>query len=48
MPFIDARDIAAIAFEALADPEAHVGRKYFLTGGEAVGYADFELRAVGS
>lgn len=40
VPFIDARDIAAVAFEALVNPDAHAGRKYFLTGGEAVGYAD--------
>ena len=29
VPFIDARDIAAVAFEALVQPEAHAGRKYF-------------------
>ncbi len=40
VPFIDARDIAAVAAEALLHPEAHAGRRYFLTGGEAVGYAD--------
>ena len=40
VPFIDARDIAAVAAEALLHPESHAGRKYFLTGGEAVGYAD--------
>jgi uncharacterized protein YbjT (DUF2867 family) len=40
VPFIDTRDIAAVAAEALRDPEAHAGRRYFLTGGEAVGYAD--------
>src|SRR3989454_4654145 len=40
VPFIDARDIAAVAAEVLLHAEAHVGRKYVLTGGEAVGYAD--------
>jgi uncharacterized protein YbjT (DUF2867 family) len=40
VPFIDTRDIAAVAAEALLRPESHAGRKYFLTGGEAVGIAD--------
>jgi uncharacterized protein YbjT (DUF2867 family) len=40
VPFIDTRDIAAVAAEVLLHPEAHVGKKYVLTGGEAVGYAD--------
>jgi uncharacterized protein YbjT (DUF2867 family) len=40
VPFIDTRDIAAVAAEVLLHPEAHVRRKYVLTGGEAVGYAD--------
>ncbi|MDQ3948790.1 MAG: SDR family oxidoreductase [Gemmatimonadota bacterium] len=40
VPFIDTRDIAAVAAEALLHPEAHAGLKYFLTGGEAVGYDD--------
>lgn len=40
VPFIDARDIAAVAAEALLHPDAHSGQRYFLTGGEAVGYAD--------
>ena len=35
---IDARDIAAVAAEALLQPEAHAGQRYVLTGGEAVGY----------
>jgi uncharacterized protein YbjT (DUF2867 family) len=38
VPFIDTRDIAAVAVEALLHPEAHAGRRYFLTGGAAVGY----------
>lgn len=38
VPFIDARDIAEVAARVLLDPEAHAGRKYTLTGGEAVGY----------
>lgn len=40
VPFIDARDIAAVAVEVLLQPDAHVGKKYVLTGGTAVGYAD--------
>ena len=40
VPFIDARDIAAVAAEILLHPEEHAGKKYFLTGGEAVGYGD--------
>lgn len=40
VPFIDARDIAAVAAEALLHPERHSGQRYVLTGGEAVGYGD--------
>ncbi|PYQ51426.1 MAG: hypothetical protein DMF78_13425 [Acidobacteria bacterium] len=40
VPFIDTRDIAAVAAEALLRREVHAGHKYVLTGGEAVGYAD--------
>jgi len=40
VPFIDSRDIAAVALEVLLHAEVHAGRKYFLTGGEAVGYAE--------
>jgi len=40
VPFIDTRDIAAVAAEVLLHPEAHLGKKYVLTGGEAVGYTD--------
>jgi uncharacterized protein YbjT (DUF2867 family) len=40
VPFIDTRDIAAVAAEVLLHPEMHVGKKYVLTGGVAVGYAD--------
>lgn len=38
VPFIDARDIAAVGAEALLNPEAHQGKKYVLTSGKAVGY----------
>lgn len=38
VPFIDARDIAAVAAQVLLHPEAHAGQRYVLTGGEAVGY----------
>src|SRR5207245_7664266 len=40
VPFIDTRDIAAVAAEVLLHPEAHVGKKSVLTGGAAVGYAE--------
>jgi uncharacterized protein YbjT (DUF2867 family) len=40
VPYIDARDIAAVGAEALLNPDEHAGRRYFLTGGEAVGFAD--------
>jgi uncharacterized protein YbjT (DUF2867 family) len=40
VPFIDARDIAAVAVEVLLHAETHAGKKYFLTGGEAIGYSD--------
>ncbi len=40
VPFIDARDIAAVAAEALLHPEKHHGKKYVLTSGVAVGYAE--------
>jgi len=40
VPFIDARDIAAVAAEILLHPEEHAGKKYVLTGGEAVGFND--------
>jgi uncharacterized protein YbjT (DUF2867 family) len=40
VPFIDTRDIAAVAAEVLLHPGAHVGKKYVLTGGTAVGYAE--------
>lgn len=38
VPFIDARDIAAVAAEALLHPDKHAGKRYILTGGEAIGY----------
>jgi len=38
VPFIDARDIAAVAAEILRHPEEHAGKKYVLTGGEAIGF----------
>lgn len=40
VPFIDARDIADVALEALLHPDRHGGQTYVLTGGVAVGYAD--------
>ncbi len=40
VPFIDTRDIAEVAARVLLEPDAHAGRKYTLTGGEAVGYDD--------
>lgn len=40
VPFIDARDISAVAAKALLNPEKHQGKKYVLTSGVAVGYAE--------
>ena len=40
VPFIDTRDIAAVSAKILVEPEAHAGHRYFLTGGEAVGFAE--------
>jgi uncharacterized protein YbjT (DUF2867 family) len=38
--FIDAEDIAAVAVATLADPQAHNGAEYSLTGPEAISVAD--------
>jgi uncharacterized protein YbjT (DUF2867 family) len=38
--FVDARDIAAVAAETLANPEAHAGAQYAPTGPEALTVAD--------
>src|SRR5438309_2642399 len=49
IPFIDARDIAAVAAVALTAP-GHEGKKYVLTGPEALSYGDVALvigKAVG-
>lgn len=40
VPYIDARDIAAVAAEALLNPENHKNKYYVLTGGKAVSYYD--------
>jgi uncharacterized protein YbjT (DUF2867 family) len=40
IPFIDTRDIAAVAARVLVDPDAHAGQTYTLTGAEAVSYAE--------
>ena len=37
IPYIDFRDIAAVAFVTLTQP-GHVGKKYVLTGSEAISY----------
>ena len=37
IPYIDPRDIAAVAFVTLTQP-GHIGKKYVLTGGEAISY----------
>jgi len=37
IPYIDPRDIAAVAFVTLTQP-GHLGKKYVLTGGEAMSY----------
>src|ERR1700684_3308393 len=38
--FIDAEDIAAVAATTLADPQAHAGKAYSLTGPEALTVAE--------
>src|SRR5258708_23046652 len=38
--FVDAEDIAAVASATLADPQAHAGAQYALTGPEALTIAD--------
>lgn len=39
VPFIDARDIAAVAAQALIYASEHSGKTYILTGDEAIGYS---------
>jgi uncharacterized protein YbjT (DUF2867 family) len=38
--FVDARDIAAVAAEALLNPDAHAGKAYELTGPEALSMSE--------
>lgn len=38
-PYIDTRDVAAVALAILKQPGQHLGQTYLLTGGEAVNYA---------
>lgn len=40
VPFIDARDIAAVAARILLDPKAHAGKVYTLTGPQALTNAE--------
>lgn len=40
VPFIDARDIAAVAARVLQEPQAHVGKAYTLTGPRALTNAE--------
>src|SRR5207245_3828234 len=42
--WIDTRDIAEVAVEALLDPERHAGKTYVLTGSEAFSYPDAARR----
>jgi uncharacterized protein YbjT (DUF2867 family) len=37
IPYVDARDVAAVAFATLTQP-GHMGKKYVVTGGEAISY----------
>jgi uncharacterized protein YbjT (DUF2867 family) len=37
IPYVDARDVAAVAFVTLTQP-GHLGKKYLVTGGEAISY----------
>jgi uncharacterized protein YbjT (DUF2867 family) len=41
-PFVDVRDIAAVAANCLIEP-GHVGKTYEVTGPEAIGYADIAM-----
>jgi uncharacterized protein YbjT (DUF2867 family) len=50
MAYIDARDIAAVAAEVMAEPQNHYGKIYELTGGEAISFyqvADAISRTIG-
>ena len=38
IPYVDGRDVAAVAAVTLSAPERHHGRKYVLTGSEALSY----------
>ena len=40
VPFIDARDIAAVAARVLREPQAHAGKTYMLTGPQALTNAE--------
>lgn len=40
VPFIDARDIAAVAARVLGEPQAHAGKAYTLTGPQALTNAE--------
>ncbi|GIX24958.1 MAG: NAD(P)-dependent oxidoreductase [Caldimonas sp.] len=40
VPFIDARDIAAVAARILREPQAHAGKAYTLTGPQALTHAE--------
>lgn len=50
VPYVDARDIAAVAAEALLNPEEHKNKHYVLTGREAISYyelADAVSKVIG-
>lgn len=50
VPYIDARDIAAVAAETLLHPEKHSGKYYVLTSGKAITFyelADAISQAIG-
>jgi uncharacterized protein YbjT (DUF2867 family) len=38
IPYVDGRDVAAVAAVILTAPERHHGKKYVLTGSEAISY----------
>jgi uncharacterized protein YbjT (DUF2867 family) len=40
VPFVDARDIAAVAMRILREPQEHAGKTYTLTGPQALTNAD--------
>src|SRR5262249_472980 len=45
IPYVDGRDVAAVAAVTLTTPEHHHGKKYVLTGSEAMSYRQAAVEA---